>query len=217
MKLNTLLFLPLIVCLTFIGCNKTPRNISDMPDAKVSYTINDRVTNDEYQVVTVTTVPNKEYKIKTPDGKTHKIIDNVPVAMSGVADMNGNIIVPLEYNHIYKIANGYIQVQMHSRPEHYHYNGIYYKDGTAVVPCEYHSLDMDDEGRGAMATISNPDGRTQQIYTFDFEDGNKKTLLPFNDLSAGLRDGKIHIRSHRNPENLFKDYYFDFSGQEITD
>lgn len=205
------------MCTMLCGCSSSPSHINDIPDVNLSYKIKDNVTGDEYQVVTIRTIPNKEYEIKTPDGKKHKIVDNVPVTFSGLADMDGNIIVPLEYNHIYKIANGYINVEMHSRPEHYHYSGVYYKDGSVVIPSEYHSLEMDPDGLGAIATISNNDGRTQQIYAYDFKNGNKKTLLPLNSLSCSIRDGKIHIRAHNKATRLYEDYWFDFSGNAISE
>lgn len=199
------------------GCKSTPTNISQIDGVSIDYEVNDRVTGDTYQVVSITTIPNVEYEIKLPNGKTKKIIDNIPLTLSGVADMTGKIIVPLEYHHIMQPANGYFLVEMPSRPENYHYRGVYYKDGSIPVPVKYHSLDLDPEGRGAIAKISNPDGRTQQIYAYDFMNGNKQTLLPFNDLSGSIRNGKIYISSRRNPENKFRDYYFDFSGNPIQE
>lgn len=217
MKQTFLFSLIVFVSAFLCGCSSSPRHINDIPDAQVSYKITDKITGEEYQVASVKTIPNTEYEIKSASGETRKIVDNVPITLSGLTDMDGNIIVPLEFNHVYEIINGYILVQMHSRPEHYHYSGVYYKDGSVVIPSEYHSLKMDPEGKGAIATISNPDGRTQQIYAFDFKNGNKKTLLPFNTLSCSISDGKIHVREHNKETRLYEDRWFDFSGNEISE
>lgn len=214
----------LILAIALSGCgggasDQIGRNISDIEGAEVAYEQTDNLTGDSYQIVTITTIPNVEYTITSANGKKCKVIDDVPITLCGVADMDGKIIVPIQFRSIHMISNGNIEVETSERlPElaNGRFHGVY-KDGKAVVEPIYHSLKMDPDSKGAMATISNPDGRTQQIYAIDFNNNYAKTLLPHTSLSAGIKDGKIHIRTNKNPEWIFKSYWFDFAGNEITE
>lgn len=199
------------------GSSQVGKNFSEIEGASFSYKIEDSKSGEEYQVISIQTVPNKEYTITSSNGeKKNIVIDNEPLNLLGVADMTGKIIVPMEFGRIREIVDGNVLVEMSNRLADYYYRGIY-KNGEVVVEPIYHSLEIDNNGNGALATISNPNGLTQKIYAIDFANNYNITLLPLEDLRAGIRDGKIHIVSRRNPENRFKDYWFDFSGNEITD
>lgn len=200
------------------GGSQVGKNFSEIEGASFSYKIEDLKTGEEYQVISFQTYPDKEYTVTSAKGekKTIVIVDDEPLNLLGVADMTGKIIVPMEFGGIRKIVDGNVLVEMSNRIADYYYRGIY-KNGKVVVEPIYHSLEIDNNGNGALATISNRDGRTRKNYAIDFANDYTMTLLPFEDLGAGIRDGKIHIVSRRNPENRFKDYWFDFSGNEITD
>lgn len=216
---KTLYLLSLLLAVIATSCggdSQIGKNFNEIEGASSSYRIRDQKNGEEYQVITLQTIPNKEYTITSANGKKRTFVDDEPLNLLGVADMTGKIIVPMEFGKIREMVDGNVLVEMSNRLAGYYYRGIY-KNGEIVVEPIYHSLEIDSNGNGALATISNDDGRTQQIYAYDFKNGYKKTLLPLNSLLCSIRDGKIHIRAHNKSTRRYEDYWFDFSGNEIPE
>lgn len=151
---------------------------------------------------------NIDYEVGS-EGNKKKIHDDGSDHLIGIMSVEGKELVPCEFRSVDYAGNGFFEVVTVLDKELESYSGLY-KDGKEVIPCKYSSLKVSGYANGALASISQENGK--EWYAFDLTDGCAKTKLLYDGMSVRVSDHFI-IYPDRNPQTMsFKDQVLNFKG-----
>ena len=84
---KTLYLLSLLLAVIATSCggdSQIGKNFNEIEGASSSYRIRDQKNGEEYQVITLQTIPNKEYTITSANGKKRTFVDDEPLNLLGI-------------------------------------------------------------------------------------------------------------------------------------